>query len=177
MAKRRHRPWWVDRGVYGVLRDGWVTLWRVGWGGIPGGCVRVSANGLLGLPLLMSVEEYADMLLQPGDSRKVVGGEDAQVVDGDFANVYPLVFSYLTQTKWPDGSPRQTSTLSVFADGAVMKCVLKDRHAGLCLWCASKTIGDLFGVLEALLSDPGAEWRHDRQQTGQKATRVQKVRS
>jgi len=128
----------------------------------------------MGLPLILHCERYADMLLQPGDARKVVGGDEAQLNDPDFANVYPMVFSHLSQTKWPDGSPRQTSTLSVFVDGGVIKAVLKDRHAGLCLWCAAKTMGDLFGVLEALLCDPGAEWRLDRKGPGDSARRVTK---
>jgi len=96
------------------------------------------------------------------------------VTDPEWAVLYPMLFDHLTQTVWPDNTVRQTSSLSLFADGGMVKAVLKDREAGLCLWAASKSFQELFGVIESLLQDPAAEWRHDRQLPGQKATRVKK---
>lgn len=174
MPQRRHRPWWVDRGVYGVSRDGWVTLWRVGYTGVPQGVVSVPTNGLVGLPLLNHVEVYAMALLDKSTQRKVEGAEGEGIIDLEWSSTYPMLFAHLTQTRWPDGSPRHTSNLTIFTDGGVVKAVLKDRDAGLCLWAASKTLAGLPGVLEALLCDPEAEWRMDRQTSGQQATRVKR---
>lgn len=173
-SRRTRRPWWVDRGVYGVLRDGWVTLWKVGYTGRPVGCVRFSQDGHVGRPLLAAVERGAEMLLTKGTARKIAGGSVEVVTDVEWSTLYPLLFAHLTQPTWEDGTARQVSTLTWFADGGVVKALLKDREAGCCLWAASKSFTDLPGVIEALLADPTAEWRVDRQVSGQKATRVKK---
>jgi hypothetical protein len=174
MPKGRHRPWWVDRGVYGALRDGWVTLWRVGWTGVPQAVVRFPADGRSGRDLLNHAEVYAMALLDKGTQRKVEGVEGEGIIDLEWSSAYPMLFAHLTQRVWPDGTARHTSNLTIFTDGGSIKAVLKDRDAGLCLWAASKTISGLFGVVEALLCDPEAEWRQDRQVAGQQATRVKR---
>ena len=170
----RYRPWWVDRGVYGVLVGDEVVMWRVGYTGVPTDVTRVATGGRRGLSLILSLEGSAEQMLSKDTTRRVVGGEAAAVADEEWATLYPMLTAHLTQAKWPDGSGRQLSTLSLFADGGVVKCVLKDRDAGLCLWAACPTFSGLFGVLEALLCDPGAEWRVDRQAPGQKASRVKR---
>jgi len=172
--RRRHVAWWVERGVYGVLRDGWVTLWRIGFTGVPQGCVRFPQNGRVGRPLLVLVEREAELLLQKGASRKLAGGTSEVVTDPEWSVLYPLLFAHLTQTVWEDGSTRVVSTLTIFADGGMVKALLKDREGGCCLWAASKTFTDVPGILEALLADPAAEWRVDRVVAGQKASRVKK---
>lgn len=160
--------------MYGVLRDGWVTLWRIGFTGIPVGVVQFDAAGHVGPPLLLMVERKAEMLLDKGAQRRVTGGDFTPVIDEEWSVLYPTLYAHLTQSKWPDGEARQPSSLSLWADGPVVKCVLKDKNFGVCLWCACPTFNGLFGVIEALLCDPGAEWRVDRQNPGQKATRVKK---
>lgn len=114
------------------------------------------------------------MLLDKSRVPNVVGRQDAPLQDEEFSVLYPTLHAHMTQAVWPDGTVRETSTVSIFIDGAVVKCVLKDRSLGVCLWASSPTLGGLFGVLEALLCDPAAEWRADRVGPGQKATRVKK---
>lgn len=178
MARRlrvvRKMPWWVHRGIYGVLWCDVVTLWSTSYWGVPVFAVSRPVGGLRGLDLCNLCEREAVMLLDKGRVPRVVGGEATPVEDPEFSILYPALYSYLTSTKWSDGSPRQTSTLSIFADGGVVKCVLKDRELGICLWCACPSFSGLYGVLEALLLDPSAEWRADRQAPGQKASRVKK---
>lgn len=171
---RRRRYWWVDLGWYGTLRDDLVTLWHIGWNGIPDQCTAFRALGRTGEELLREVEGAIQMLLDRNNMRKVTGGEVSGVVDLEFSNSHPVLFSYLTQRKWPDGTPRQTSSLTIFEDGGIMKAVLKDRDAGLSLWASSPTIARLYDVLEALLCDSQAEWRTERSPTGGQARRVKK---
>lgn len=168
------RPWWVDRGFYGVLRDEVVTLWRLSYTGVPIDVVQLYVHGLRGRELITLCERTVEKMLQKSASRRISGGAGEVVTDPEWTVLYPTLFEHLTQTVWGDGTVRQTSSLSLFTDGGVVKCVLKDREAGLCLWAASKTFQELFGVVEALLNDPAAEWRADRQLPGQKATRVKK---
>lgn len=173
MARKR-RYWWVDLGWYGTSRNDVVTLWHIGWQGVPDYCIAFDREGRVGLALLREVERRIEMLLDKSNQRKVSGGEVAGVVDLDFSNSHPVLFSYLTQRKWPDGTPRQTSSLTMFEDSGVMKAVLKDRDAGLCLWASSPTIARLYDVLEALLCDPDAEWRTERTTGSGQASRVKK---
>lgn len=174
VQKRRPRYWWVELGVYGVLREQVVTLWTVDWRGVPASVVSFPQLYRQGPELLRAVELEAEMLLDKSTGRRVLGAEAGGLVDEEFSVLYPTLWAYLTQVAWPDGSAREVSTLSVFSDGAVAKCVLKDRAMGLCLWAACPTFSGLFGVLEALLCDPGAEWRVDRGPAGGKAARVKR---
>jgi len=172
MSSRRY--WWVDRGVYGVLHGELVTLWRISFIGIPYKCVRFHAEGLRRQELLHLCERHAQKMLDKAAGRRVAGGVGEVVTDPEWSVLYPILFDHLTQVVWPDKTARLTSSLSIFSDGSMVKAVLKDREAGLCLWCAAKSFQELFGVIEALLADPAAEWRVDRLQPGQKATRVEK---
>jgi len=96
------------------------------------------------------------------------------LTDPGFAKKHPLLWSYLTQTAWEDGTARLTSSLLIFSDDGTLKGMLRDREAGLCLWVAGATFGGLLEALEGSLGDPRADWRQDRQQAGQTAKRQAK---
>lgn len=103
------------------------------------------------------------------------GGSGPRVLtDPGFGGDFPLLWSYLTQNKWEDGTPRLTASLLVFADDGVLKAMLRDREAGLCLWVAGATVWGLFEALEGSLGDPRADWRQDRKGPGDTAKRTQK---
>jgi len=174
MRKRKRRYWWVERGVYGTLRDDVVTMWRIGFTGSPIDCRTFKALGRTGRELLRACEEMAESMLERPKDRRVAGNVAAKVHDEEWSILWQNLHAHLTETTWADGAPRQTSTLTVFVDGGTVKGLLKDRDAGLCLWGASPTINGLFSVLEALLCDPTAEWRLDRQSGGGKASRVKR---
>lgn len=95
--------------------------------------------------------------------QKIEGGDSgAYTLDPATQKVCPTVFEYLTLEKWDDGSPRKPSSLSVFAQEGVFKCILRDKDQGLCLWVSSDTLSMLFNALEAALADPETIWRRDR---------------
>jgi hypothetical protein len=123
---------------------------------------------------LRVLEEFAMSLLRKADmgGRAPTGPRAAD--DKEFASVYPVLWSYLSQCQWEDGTARDTSSLLIFAQDGILKAMLRDRDAGLCLWGSAPTVGGLFEVLEGMLSDPKADWRQDRQQPGQTAKRVGK---
>lgn len=114
------------------------------------------------------------MLLDRSQNRCVVGTLTQAMQDLEFETLYPMLFAHLTSPTWSDGTTRQLSTVTLFADGGVVKCLLKDREMGLCLWASCPTITNVFAVLETLLLDPQAEWRMDRVVAGGKASRVKK---
>jgi len=106
--------------------------------------------------------------------RKVQGLGATPVDPCELALQVPTLYDYLGQTAWPDGTVRQTSSLLLFQQDGMFKGMLKDTECGLCLWIAGKSLTGLLASLEAALNDPNAEWRVDRQVTGQVARRVKK---
>lgn len=149
-------------------------MWRCNWFGIPDCVSTFPQLGRFGRELLQAVEREIEAMLEKPVGRKLAGAEGGGIEDAEWFVNYPTLYDHLTQTKWPDGTARELSTVTLFADGGVVKVLLKDRALGHCLWAASKTFSDVFAVLEGLLNDPGADWREDRNAPGKKASRVNK---
>lgn len=168
------RPWWREQRVEVYLRNGVLHLIQNGWTGHPIAAHSAESCGLIGRALLARVETLVVQMLEKKARKVSEDGGSVMMVDDKFASAYPLLHSYLTQNRWPDGSPRETSSIILFVDGPTCKAMLRDKDEGLCLWVASTSLWLVFDVLEAKLADPAAEWRQDRQEAGQKASRVKK---
>lgn len=98
---------------------------------------------------------------------KVEGGDGSAEFDPDeFALHYTTLWEYLTLSRFEDGSPRKTSSLTVFADDGCLKAVLKDRDASLCLWAAAPSMTGLFTLLDSMLNNPETAWRRDKADAG-----------
>jgi hypothetical protein len=91
----------------------------------------------------------------------VTGGKGggADPVDDKMRKNYPTLWSYLSESAWPDGEVRKRSSLVVFCEDSMVKACLSDRELEVSLWAAS---GSFLGVLEALegrLTEDQPEWR------------------
>lgn len=102
------------------------------------------------------------------------GGNVEVVADEDFMGLYPLVWQYLTQPTWPDGTPRQPSTVATFTQHGRWTICLTEKNWGLILFATADRIEGLWEALDARLSDPKADWRQDRKSAGQQARRIQR---
>lgn len=71
----------------------------------------------------------------------------------------PLVLEYLTTTRYDDGSPRETSTITVFVDEGVLKLSLNDRDNSASLYASGCTLQDAFLGLEKRVGDKSPDWR------------------
>lgn len=105
-------------------------------------------------------------MLRKADMKRADILGNAALIGGDYSVLYPTVWAYLTQATWEDGSVRKTSSITLFTDAGQLKAVLKDKETNLSLWSAGQSIEQVLGVMEALLLDPTAVWRQDRQETG-----------
>lgn len=114
------------------------------------------------------------MMKKPSAERRVVGVSPMLVKDERYEKKCPTLWAHLTALQWDDGTSRQTSSILIFAGDGMLKGMLRDREAGLCLWVAADGLEKLLLVLEASLNDPQAEWRVDRQAEGQPASRVKR---
>lgn len=86
-------------------------------------------------------------------------GNTSQVVDADFLKTYPALGEYLTSTQYPDGSQRQTSSLTVFREDGYWKACLNERDQGLVMFVAENRFGSLLEALELLLQEESPPWR------------------
>ena len=71
----------------------------------------------------------------------------------------PALFEYLSGDRYPDGSPRERSTMTVFCEDAVVKLCLSDRDQGRTLWRSARTLEDALLALEGAIQDGTADWR------------------
>lgn len=169
---RRHE--FFRRGIRGYWVAGAWVLWRVNLWGIPYRLLRVGPHAP-GQPQTRSnLIDEVWRLLTKGDLPRPQDAGVRQLVDGEFATRWPTLWAYLSQTKWEDGSVRQTSSMTVFQSDGMLKGMLKDSNIGMCLWVAGTTFMGLLDVLEAALCDPAADWRMDRRAQGDQARRVKK---
>lgn len=80
----------------------------------------------------------------------------------ELASRYPAIFEHLTETSWPSGKARTTSTLLSFAEDGMVKLNLHDRSAGRSLWVSGDSWDAAMQGLEQLLESGKGEWRKDR---------------
>lgn len=100
-------------------------------------------------------------MLRKADLRKAVPGSESPV-DPVFSKEHPLLFDYLTQVAWEDGSPRLTATLTISTDQGRFVGALKDRALGRIAWMSAESLAGLLAALDDALADDRVEWRKDQ---------------
>jgi len=79
--------------------------------------------------------------------------------DAEFKSLYPALNEFMTHPTYPDGSPRQLSTLTLFRDDGYWKGCLNEKDQGLVLFVAEQRFNTLFEALELLLQEEQPPWR------------------
>lgn len=74
----------------------------------------------------------------------------------------PATWEHLSETAWPSGKPRVTSTLLVFVEDGLVKLCLRDRATGRVGWVSGRTLTDALNSLETSLASDSLEWRRER---------------
>lgn len=90
---------------------------------------------------------------------------DTEMVKDDgcvWPATFPGLFEYLTSTRWPDGSPRQTATLMITMDDGTFKGCLNDRANSRSAWVSSRSPTGVLHVLEERLQEDSLEWRKNQ---------------
>lgn len=96
---------------------------------------------------------------------------DRAFPDAAFAKDWPALFEYMTATKWPDGSDRKVSSVTLFAEDGSLKCCLNEKNDQCVLFAAGKTLKTCLNALEGLLAGSDTPWRKS---SGGVATRAGK---
>lgn len=79
--------------------------------------------------------------------------------DATFEGKHPFLAGFLAETKWEDGTARETGTVLVFCDDGVLKCCLNDRDQKRVCFLTASTWDGLVGKVEEGLEEGTHEWR------------------
>jgi hypothetical protein len=97
------------------------------------------------------------------------GSSGASEADGvsaaaqEFGVEYPALWEHLSLRSWDDGSPRETSTLSVFLGAQGLQAALNDRDGGRVAFVTAVSLQGLLGALEAGIRSDTLDWRRSYQ--------------
>jgi len=88
----------------------------------------------------------------------------APPADAEFASRCPALVEYLSARSYPDGTARQTSSMTVFVEDGCFKAVLNDRDQEQALFVSERRFTDLVEALEILLQSDDVPWRKNKKQ-------------
>ena len=77
----------------------------------------------------------------------------------ELALAYPVLWEFLTTSKYDDGKPRVLPSLMVFFDAPLVKACLNDRDQGLSAWVSSPGLQGALVSLERGLAGDCLDWR------------------
>jgi hypothetical protein len=83
-------------------------------------------------------------------------------LDESWDAAFPALYEYLIATTWPDGKPREVSTLLVLAEQGKWKGMLNDRANSRVAWFSGDSVETLLATIDRGLRDGGADWRASR---------------
>lgn len=81
------------------------------------------------------------------------------VTDTAFSAAYPLVWSYLSESTWDDGKPRETSALSFTWKDSSWQVALNDKALKQSLYSTASTQKQALKLLEEALATGVGAWR------------------
>lgn len=117
-------------------------------------------------PISSSITEWWEGAVSMAIAKRAAAadsaGSAAVTEERQFVKDFPLVWEYLTETKFADGSARATSSLNIFFQDGDCKVCLRDRDAGEVLWATAEGPLSALKVLEGMLATPDPGWRRDR---------------
>lgn len=82
----------------------------------------------------------------------------------EFERRFPNLYSYLFDTKWEDGTPRITSTITFFVERGILKVVLNDNDQWRSAFKSAPSLLEGLDMLEEGLLDESLDWRPKRGQ-------------
>lgn len=81
---------------------------------------------------------------------------------------WPYLIEYLTLTRYDDGSPRETATLTIFVHDGQLKASLNDRACSRVGFLTVRSLEGLLSDLEAKLQADDLDWRPSNKPQGKR---------
>ena len=104
----------------------------------------------------------AKKALQRSTPPPPTGGKTTVPSYPDFEDRWPILFSYLFDLKYEDGTPRVPASLSFFSDRGILKVSLNDKDLRRVAFLAVAGPLEAFDKLEAALDLDSLDWRPSR---------------
>lgn len=82
-----------------------------------------------------------------------------QAEDKFIEGLFPTLWEYLSADAWPDGSERETSTVTMFVEQGMVKVCLSDRANDRSAWSSGETLEEAVLSLEGALAADRTDWR------------------
>lgn len=143
-----------------LVRDGWTLVWcylSPDWSArslavVAGGAAWAASDSVSGR-LAMSFVRRKRAAVEAAAAVQAVPLEG-------HAKKMPALMEHLTRLVHEDsGEVRETTTLTLFAEGGVFKVFANSRDTGESLCVSAASWEGLWTALEKALTDPGASWR------------------
>jgi hypothetical protein len=91
------------------------------------------------------------------------GGKDlSPFPDTKFAKDWPALYEYMTAAKYPDGTDRKLSSVTLFCEDSQLKACITEKNEGLVMFAAGKTLQTALNALEGLLASEEPPWRRSQ---------------
>jgi len=81
---------------------------------------------------------------------------------------FPTVVAFLTLTLYGDGARRLPGSITLFADGSVLKACLNDKDAGLSAFVSGAGLEGLLTSMEEGLKADRLDWRSSDRKRGKR---------
>lgn len=88
------------------------------------------------------------------------------------AKEFPNLNEFLTAATFDDGARREGPTLTFWCAGGQFKANVKDRAEGQVLWLSAGSWLELLQMIELMVLESDAPWRHDDQEHDRNKKRV-----
>jgi len=75
----------------------------------------------------------------------------------------PNIYAFLTDTKYDDGSPRMTGSISFFTQIGVLKACVSDKDNKRVFFVEALSLCELMGMIEMGICDDSTEWKAQAQ--------------
>lgn len=122
-------------------------------------------------PKQVPTSRKGEVMMKRPEAQAAPTGPDSVFSDSLFRQEYPMLSDYLTEDKWEDGQPRQTSTLMFCIEEGSWRGCLNDRACERSLWRSGACMEDCLAGLENALMGGTSDWRSWRKGQGSKNRR------
>lgn len=156
-ARRRERTFWCVMHYGPVLYAAlhWESGWPISFG-------HLDARDHAGESTESLIQRVKLMALERRVAIEEASGQSDMNPEPRAVKEVPNVWEYLTSCRYADGSPRETSSISIFCQDGQIRIMLRDRDSQQCLWATGDGLFVALKLLNDKLGDPRAEWRQDR---------------
>jgi hypothetical protein len=103
--------------------------------------------------------EWSDMALLKRGDNGVSQCDTPLSVTGAFGKLYPDLVTFVSQSKWDDGSERTCGTILLLCEEGRAKVWLNDKDAGLSCWVSGDTMEAALASANKAVSTGGGDWR------------------